>query len=188
MNLHTHPPLQIRRWRSTAAFTLTEMLVTSAIGTMLLAGILSAYLFSAKGLRAISNYADIHADGRHAIDRFARDMRAVSQIISFSPSAMTVTVPVAFDNAGMVTSNKTVIYQLSDGKLLRYDSAAGGSKVLAQNIQSLTFHLYDRQGSNTTVISNAKGVQVDINLRKRVISQVQSEDYLSARLDMRNKT
>jgi hypothetical protein len=46
--------------------------------------------------------------------------------------------------------------------------------------------LYDKLGSNTVVLSNAKGVQVDIRLRKYVINQVQSEDYLSARLDMRN--
>ena len=67
------------------------------------------------------------------------------------------------------------------------DSKTGQTSLLATNVQQLTFSLYDRLGTNTTVLGNAKGVQVNIHLRKYVLSQIQSEDFLSARLEMRNK-
>jgi hypothetical protein len=58
--------------------------------------------------------------------------------------------------------------------------------MLATNICQLTFSLYDKLGNGTAVPSSAKGVQVDIKLRKYVLSIIQSEDFLSARYDMRN--
>lgn len=174
------------RLKSVAGFTMTEMLVATAIGTFIIAGITSTYLLSVKSFRAIGHYLEIHTNGRQAVDQFARDMRGVYSISSFNSNRVTATIPTAFNSSGSIISNKTVTYSLSHGALYRTDSTAGTS-MLATNIYQLTFMLYDRLGSNTTVLANAKGIQVDIRLRKYVISQVQSEDYLSARLDMRNK-
>ena len=185
-----HPIRPIANFRRGAlgrqAFTLVEMMMATAISAIVMTAVVSTYILSLKGFRAIENYAVIHADGRRAIDFFGRDMRAVSAISSFGASNMTVTIPTAFSTSGSVISNKTVSYSMSKGGLVRADSDLGTS-LLATNIYQLTFSLYDRVGSNTAVLANAKGVQVDIKLRKYVISQIQSEDYLSARLDMRNK-
>jgi hypothetical protein len=130
---------------------------------------------------------EIHADGRHAIDYFARDVRAVSAIQSFSSSSVVFTIPTAFSAAGAATSTKTVTYTLSGGKMYRTDSSTGKTKELAANIKALNLALYDKVGNPTTILSVAKGIQIELELEKQVISQVQSEDYLSARLDMRNK-
>jgi len=97
-----------------------------------------------------------------------------------------VVIPTAFSSTGSVVSNKTVSYTLNNGEMWRTDYGTGESRPLAHNIYQLTFSLYDRLGSSTTVLSTAKGVQIQIRLRKSVMSQIQSEDYLSARLDMRN--
>ena len=66
-------------------------------------------------------------------------------------------------------------------------ASLAGSRLLANNIYDLTFTPYDRALQTNNVLSVMKGIQVDIKLRKNVLSQFQSEDYLSARLDMRNK-
>ena len=42
-------------------------------------------------------------------------------------------------------------------------------------------------GTNTTLTSVAKSIAIEIKLRKYTISQIQSEDFIAARLDMRNK-
>lgn len=175
-----------RCYRVPAGFTLSELLITAAIGGLVMSGIVTTYIMSVKGFQAISNYTEIHASGRSAIDRFSRDMRAVNAIVSFNSSNLVVTVPTAFTTSGSVSSSKTITYAVNRGALYRTDSTTG-TRMLATNIHALTFYLYDKVGSNTTVVSTAKGIQVDLQLRKRVISQIQSEDYLSARFDMRNK-
>lgn len=163
------------------------MLIAASIGAFILAAVLSTFIFSVKGFRAIENYATIHADGRLAIDVMARDMRAVSDVTSFTSSSIYTVIPTAFNSSGNVISNKNVRYWGSGGALYRYDSSTGKTTMLATNILSLTFSLYDRIGSNTTTLSVAKGVQLDMKLRKYVQGQTQTEDYLSARLTMRNK-
>lgn len=178
-----HTPAWLSR---TAAFTLAEVMVASAIGSLILGAIMTTYVFSLRGFQAISNYTEIHADGRMAIDHFARDVRGVYQITSFNPSNLVVRIPTAFSSSGGVTSYKTVTYSMNGGALYRTDSSTGRTSRLATNIHQLTFSLYDRLGNPTTLTSNAKGIQVDIRLRKYVVSQIQSEDYLSARLNMRN--
>lgn len=169
-----------------AGFTLAEVMVATALGSMIMLAVVTTYLIAIRSFRAISNYAEIHADGRLAIDQFARDMRAVNRVTSFSISNIVVSIPVAFSSTGSVTTNKTVAYSISNGTLYRSDSAAGSTKALAGNIYSLSFQLYDKVGSATSLTNNAKGVQLDVKLRKYVQNQLQSEDFLSARLDMRN--
>ncbi|HXI83086.1 MAG TPA: hypothetical protein VNL17_03235 [Verrucomicrobiae bacterium] len=177
-----------RRWRDTRASTLAETLVASTIGALVLVGVMTTYIMSVKGFTAMSNYRQIHGDGRLAVTYFARDMRGVSSISSFANSSnITVIIPTAFNSSGAAISNKTVSYTMSGGVLSRYDSSTGFTDKLAANINGLMFTLYDNLGSsNGVTVNTAKGIQLDIKLRKTVMSQVQSEDYLSARYDMRN--
>jgi Tfp pilus assembly protein PilW len=186
MQILSLPP---ERLAGTRAFTLTEAMMGLSIGSFLVAGVLTAYTFSVKGFRAVANYAEIHQAGRHAIDVFSRDMRAVSGISSFSKTNLNVIIPTAFSATGTVISNNVIRYSCRGGALYRLDSQTGANTMLATNLYSTdVFTLYDRVGNtNGVTITTAKGVQVDLKLRKYVISVIQSEDYLSARLEMRNK-
>ena len=188
MNVFPHFLMVARRLRGTQAQTLAETMVATAIGSFILIGVMTTYIVSLKGFTAIANYREIHAGGRLAVTYFAKDMRGVSSIASFPNSSnITVTVPTAFNSSGTVTSSKTVSYTTSNGCFYRYDSSTGSTDKLAGNISQLTFTLFDLLGSsNSVALANAKGVQLDIKLRKTVMNQVQSEDYLSARYDMRN--
>lgn len=170
-----------------SGFTLTEVMVAMVIGTFILTGILTTYVIAVKGLAGVSNYVEIHADGRYAVDRFAADMRGVNNITSYGASNLVCVVPVAFSSSGAVLSNKTIRYFSNAGAFYRWDSAVGVTNKIAANINQLTFTMYDRLGVPTANLSVAKGIQVDIKLRKMVVNQIQSEDFLSARLWMRNK-
>jgi prepilin-type N-terminal cleavage/methylation domain-containing protein len=173
--------------RAAAGFSLVEIMVATAISGMILGAIVVAHTLSLRSFRAIENYQELHSQGRLAIDHFARDMRAAYDISSFTSTAITVKVPTTFDNRGNVVSDKTVSYTLSGGALYRNDSSTGNNSMLATNIHSLSFALYDRVGNPTALLSTAKGVQVNMNLRKTVVGVVQSEEFISARLEMRNK-
>ena len=75
-----------------------------AIGGILVTGILSTYVYATKGYFAVSNYRQIHANGRKAIDYFARDIRGVSTISTLSTNSSTktlaVVIPIAFNSSG----------------------------------------------------------------------------------------
>ena len=160
----------------------------TAIGAIVITGVLTTYVLCIKQFRAVSNYVEIHRGGRKSVDTFSQDIRGVSSVTTLNKTNLVVVIPTAFNSSGSVISNKTVTYlcNTNNGTLKRTDSGTGTTTVLATNIFDLTFSLYDHLGSNTAVLSSAKGIQVDIKLRKRVMSQIQSEDFLSARLDMRN--
>ncbi len=178
------------RWHvmsHTAAYTLMETLIAATIGSLILGAVMTTYVFAMKSFRAISNYVEIHSEGRMAIDLFARDVRAVSNIQSFSTNSITLTVPTSFSSSGSVTGSKTIAYELKGSEFWRTDVTAGTERKLASNVKTIKLSLYDKLGNPTTVLNTAKGIQVEIKLQKKVISQIQSEDYLSARLDMRNK-
>jgi hypothetical protein len=177
------------RWAAAAAFTLTEALVATSVGTLVIAGVVTTYIMTIKSFQALSNYWEIHADGRYAVDRFASDMRAVFAITTLNNTQLVCQIPTGFYPNGLIASNKTVAYTYTGSALYRAETISGSTtrKKLAENIYLLSFNLYDRLGNPTTSIAIAKSIQVDIKLRKFTVSQVQSEDYLSARLDMRNK-
>lgn len=183
------------RFHNCRGFSLAEMNVATAVGTLILAAAASTYLMSVKGIRAVSNYAEIHKGAREAVNFFAKDMRAVYSINAYSSTNLTVTIPLAFGTTGIVTSNKTVSYfytsNIANGRtngwLKRFDSSTGKTSMLATNIYFFQYTLYDHIGSNTTLTNSAKSIAVEIKLNKFVINQIQSEDYISARMDMRNK-
>ena len=184
---------QQERWivktvRSPSGFTLVEALIASSIGALILGAITTTYIISLRGLTSISNYVEIHSDGRTAIDYFARDMRAANNLASFTASSyLRVTVPTNVTNSGSITATKTITYQFNNGGFYRTDYGLGKTSLLATNITSVLFTLYDRAGSTNGVIAaTAKGIQIDIKLRKMNGSRTNSEDYLSARLIMRN--
>jgi hypothetical protein len=159
-------------------------MIASAIGTLIMGGILSSYIMCVKGLRAVSNYCEIHTDGRYAIERFTNDMLGTSDIISFSETGpLIVKVPT---NAVVYSAKKTVRYDYTNQALVRTDYSTGQVWMLATNIYQLKFKLYDRVGNQTTVLSTGKAIQLEMFLRKYTGSTAQTEDYLSARLTMRN--
>jgi Tfp pilus assembly protein PilW len=165
-----------------------EAAMGAAIGSIIMAGILSTYIMTAREFRAISNYWEIHIDGRYAVDRFAADMRQVSDVTSFATNGpLVVTIPTGFNSSGVVTSSVTVTYTYTASALKRTLSSPASTTVLSTNVYNLKFAMFDRVGSNTTILANSKGISVEIFLRKYTAGQKQTEDYLSARLDMRNK-
>ena len=168
-------------------FSLVELNIAMTIGTFIMAAVVSSYLVSVQGFQAVSNYAEIHRNGREAVNYFAKDMRAVYSITSFNGSNITVRIPTVFGSTGLVLSNKTVSYTYTGGGIYRYDSSTGYTDMLATNVYFLQYRLYDHIGSNTTLTSVAKSIGVEIRLRKSVVSLFQTEDFISARLDMRNK-
>jgi prepilin-type N-terminal cleavage/methylation domain-containing protein len=174
------------RSQSQAGFTMVEMLFTLAIGTFVVAGALTSYIFCVKGFRSLSSYNEMQADGQRALDWFGRDMRAGIAVVSCTSNQLVVVLPVAVNSQGQVTSSDQVTHTWQNGRWYRTDSVTGQTSLLAENISQMTFRLYDAAGSVTTQTNRAVSVQVSAVLAKTVLSKQQSENLLSAQLRLRN--
>ena len=167
-------------------FTLVEVLFALAIGTFIIAGVMTSYIFAVKGFRELSNYNEMQADGRRAQDWFARDLWAGMAIASCTSNQLIVVLPTTISSDGHVTASNQVTHLYQDGSWYRIDGNTGQSTLLAENVARLTFSLYDTAGNVTAQASRAVSVQLDARLEKSVRGKNQTAGFLSARLRMRN--
>jgi len=174
------------RLQQAGGFTLVELMMAAAIATFILAAVLSSYICMLRGFTALANYAQIHQQAGIAVEKFAKDMREVNNVASFTSSYLKVSIPTNFTATGTISGTNIITWSYTNQALRRTESITGLTRTLATNVTSLTLSLYDKNGSNTATLSSAKGVQIDIHLRKDVQSRTVSEDFRSARFDLRN--
>ena len=74
--------------RNRHAFTLVEMMVGVALGSLLLISVASLYLYSLKSFSSMSNYTDLSSKNRHASDIVSRDIRSAISIASVSTNQL----------------------------------------------------------------------------------------------------
>ena len=77
------------RARRAAGLTLLELMVSVALGSLFLAAASSLWLFSSRSFAAMTNYADLDAKSRNALDLMSRDIRQATQVTGFKNSGTT---------------------------------------------------------------------------------------------------
>jgi type II secretory pathway pseudopilin PulG len=182
-------PAAGRRLRSRRGYTLVEMMVAGGCAAVVLAGILTGYTYLLRAFAAVTNYVDIHQQAGNAVAVFSKDMREVNRVsTNWTSSYLQVTVPTNINSSGGISGVRTVTYSYANSALYRTDSTTGVQKLQATNVYNLVFTLFGTNGvalaTNTTTF--ARGVQMDLYLRKYVGSQGNSEEFRSARVCMRN--
>ena len=80
MNLH---PLRRFYRRSCVGFTLVEISVAVAVGSLVLAAVASLTMYAAKASLAMVNYTDLDTKSRYALDIISREIRQASGVLSF---------------------------------------------------------------------------------------------------------
>ena len=117
-----------------SAFTLAELLVSVALGTLLMLGAANFYSFSLTSFASMTNYADLNNQSRNASDRISRDIRTATSVASAGTNQLVLN---ALDGV-----NVTYTHNVAAGTLTRLKG--GDSRVLLKGIASLTFSLYQR--------------------------------------------
>jgi len=69
--------------------TLIEMMIAVGLGSMLLAMAASLWLFGSRSFAAMSNYTDLDARSRNALDQMSRDIRQATGVTAFQKSGST---------------------------------------------------------------------------------------------------
>jgi prepilin-type N-terminal cleavage/methylation domain-containing protein len=176
------PPTDRRR-----GFTLVESMVGMTISVFLLVGVLSAFLLFIRSGIAVSNYAQMAANGRRAVDAFAADVRMASNQVWNSNTSVTLTVPVGYT----ASANRVTYY---------FDSTAGAFKrkagdatstnpatTLCRDVSTLSLSRYSRNNAAATSEADTKRLQLTMHLRTHTFASVdQTSLVVSASYVMRN--
>lgn len=164
-------------------FTLVEVMVASIIGTFLMLGILTTFLFLGRSGANIVNYSEMEFQSRRALELFAEDTRQASAITWNSATSITLAVD---------TQSITWSYN-GAGTLTRQLGTAAPVSMIT-GITTFAFTAYDITGnliSLTDLTAAAKGTkQLQISLQASRHSQTVSAAtnlVLSARYILRNK-
>jgi hypothetical protein len=198
MTISTPPTESVPRYHRRRAFTLVEVMVAATLATLVLAGVMSAFLFIGRTSFSTGNYSEMEAQTRRALDRFAGDVRMATGIRWNSSQSLTLTLPTA------TNANTQVTYAydpLSVGATARtfYRVIGDATSTLPREAlvrgvaTDFTFQRFKLEQNG--VIANAaandletKLVQVSLRpVRPGVTTVASSQRTLSARYLLRNK-
>jgi prepilin-type N-terminal cleavage/methylation domain-containing protein len=177
------------RRRAARGFTLVEVLIAGSIGSVVLLGVLSTFLFLGRSQANVSNYADMERQARNGLEYFAQDVRQARDIEWDSKFSMTLTVHGA-----------KVTYTFHPAKGIFTRTKGGVETVLIEGISDFSYSAYMVTGtevdlsdlSTAAKLTAANNVtkQVQIHLRATRTSRTvatASNTVLSARFILRNK-
>jgi Tfp pilus assembly protein PilW len=147
----------LRGSRSSAGFTLVELLIGATLSAAVMAAVLSSYIFVGRNLARLANQQVLETEGRRTLAYFARDIRLASGL-SGTPSATSVTL-----SQPTSTGTTTVAYSYNSGAgTLTRTPASGTAQVLLRNITAsgLTIRYYDTSGNPyTTYVDYLSGIK-----------------------------
>lgn len=184
------------RTAATAGFTLVELMISMSLALMIIAAVLSSYLFLGRSLGRLVTQQTLDNEGRRALAYFAQDVRLASGI-SGTPSASSVTLTVP---SGATTTTVAYTYNSGTGTLTR-TPASGTSLTLASNLLSFYFRYYNDTGTAydsgsvpyTTQTSYMAGIkQISLTLTSQTGSanngtRTAVNNFTSPRLLIRNR-
>lgn len=171
--------------RRLAGFTLAEAVISIGITGMLLAALASLMAFSGYNFGALTNYVDLDAANRIAMDTFTRDLRECNRVISCSATALAIE-----DSDGAA-----VTYNYSPGLQTMTRVKNGVPKTLLRGCETLTFSIAQRNpmGGSYDVYpaatpATAKVVSVSWNCARTIFGRrANTESVQTARVVIRKQ-
>lgn len=168
-----------------AAFTLVELMIATALGVLGTAAVLSYIVFSARSTAALDNYFDLNLHTQLAVDQMSQQIRQVQKLTAGS------------------TTNLT--FQDYDGGVLEYNydpvgqvltrAKNGARQTLLTGCNSLQFSFCQRTplsntfgAYSTSTSTNTKVIQLSWNsFRSAGVGQTNTEGTASALVVIRDK-
>jgi prepilin-type N-terminal cleavage/methylation domain-containing protein len=170
--------------RARSAFTLVEMMVAIGISTVLLAAVMSFYLYSNRTFVSMTNHVFMGQHNQFAMDYLSQQIRQVKQVTAYTTNSVTFT---DYD-----TNSLQFTYDPNTQRLLRIKQ--GLTNTMLTGCTSLQFSLYpDTVQSNafdvTAVasdISQCKVVGVTWTCIQTAVGLTNIEQVQTAKILIRN--
>ncbi|MCW5547921.1 MAG: prepilin-type N-terminal cleavage/methylation domain-containing protein [Opitutaceae bacterium] len=194
MDFTTTSTPRIEPRRPAAAFTLAEVMIAAALSTVILAGVMSAFLFIGRTGFSAGNYSEMEAQVRRALDLFANDARMAQDIRWHSAQHVTLYLPAAGGGSRAVT----YLYEpgtgaAAAGNFYRIPGEAGAAlprQVLVRNVApDFAFQRFKLEPTGAAANDlETKLLQVSFRaIREGVTVNTASQAAHSARHVLRNK-
>jgi Tfp pilus assembly protein PilW len=173
--------------RRAGGYTLGELMVAMSLAFVVIAGVISAYLFVGRNLTRLANVQQQDVKSRRALKWFTQDLSAASQLTTATSAQLVLTMPTA-------SGSTTVTYTYtagagSTGTLTR--TVGGTTTTLLTNLSTFSFNYYNSSGTAITPDTNSvKGV--DFTYLSRVgtsaLGTRATTSMASPRVVLRNKS
>jgi type II secretory pathway pseudopilin PulG len=188
-------PLVARR--SAAAWTLIEMTVTVAIGSIVMAAVMQTSLFTSRSFVAMGNYADLDRASRNCLDNMTRDIRQ-AKVFSDQCYSSNYMVFTNLDNSyfGYYWDPRSKAVCRITGS---YNSANNTfvnarTNVMLEGCDLFSFRVWLRNPTNNFLFpysaaafaTDTKLVDVSWRCSRRVLNQYNTESVQTAKIVMRN--
>lgn len=138
--------------RSRAGMTLIEMLMSVAVGSLVIAGVTSSSVFTSRDFVAIGNYCDMNTAGRYTLEQMAADIRQADFLSSYTTNALvfqTTDPTTGSTNVSYLTYTYNPAQQTLTRSLGLQGSIATTNTMLLTNITYFRFDLYQRNPQMT---------------------------------------
>jgi Tfp pilus assembly protein PilW len=103
--------------KSNAAFTMVELLIGATLSAMIMAGVLSSYIYMGRSLARLANQQTLEAEGRRTLAYLNQDVRMASTITVTPQTAPSFYVTLAIARSGVGTT-QVVYYYNSTGSAI----------------------------------------------------------------------
>jgi hypothetical protein len=172
--------------RTAAAFTLVEMIIASALGTVVLTGLMLMFWFSNRSFASLANYLDLDQKTQASLDKMSREIRQVNMLTDYSPTNLTFQ---NYDGASL-----QFVYDPTAQTLTRIKGGTNFTTLLT-GCDSLQFSIFQRtpaansfQPFSTTTITDTKVIELTWNCYRKILgSKVNTESMQSAKIVIRKK-
>ena len=124
--------------------TLVEMLMGIGVGSLVLTGVMSTTVFTARSFVGIGNYCDLSANDRYSLDRMSQDIRQASNLSSYTTNMM------VFQTTDADTgSNYTLVYNYNSVAQTLTRAMGTQTNQLLTNCSYFHFDLYQQNATLT---------------------------------------
>ncbi len=170
-------------------FTLIEVLVAIAIGSIVLMAILSLGLYSARSFAALTNYVDLDNLSRNALDQMTREIRQADRVM---PGSDETTLRIWITPFGGVGREVSYHYDPRSEDVTRIDG--GNVEVLLRECFSFSFRYYQRKAGSdwealpATTVDTCKQVQIFWKCSRSILDKrANTESVQSAKVVIRKR-
>ena len=165
-----------QNFKSSAGFTLMELLVSMTISLVVLAGIAKTFTVQTRQNSAEEQVAQMQQNARGALDLMVREI----QMAGYKPAGGTfngiqtststnLRIKLDLNASGNETDDATdditYSFDFATGLLTRTLNNTASAAVLADNVTAFTFTYLDANGTSTTTNTAVRRITVDITVR-----------------------
>jgi Tfp pilus assembly protein PilV len=173
--------------RNRAGFTVPEITVAAAILLIIVTAVLSMSMFGGRSFAAMTNYIDLDAKSRNALDSMIREVRQAQGLYFYTNNMIKLT--------NSLNQQVTYSWDRTSGTFSRSANGIKDRKPLLTECQQLSFKIYQRTPSTNhefyetaTNVAQAKLVNVSWLCSRSILGKkVNTESVQTTKIVIRNQ-